>query len=189
MRILIVAAILVACGGPAVPPLPPAAPVTARPAEPSEPIGIPDGYVDAHVMRVVNLPDGGAVLLLDETTMAVLPIFIGGTEATSIDLRMRGDKPQRPLTHDLLDTVMKKLHGTLVKVQVDELRDGVYIGSIFVRTDRRVIRIDSRPSDALALAIGNKVPIYVAKKVFEEAGVPKDEILRQLAPTGGGPTT
>jgi len=188
MRAFLVWVVLAACGGSAVtsapPPLQPAPP----PAEPSEPAGIPAGYVDAHVMQVIGSTEGSAVLLLDETTMLVLPIYIGGTEATSIDFRMRGLPPQRPLTHDLLDTIMKKLRGTLVKVQVDELRDSTFIGSVFIRIDRRIIRIDARPSDALALAIGNKVPIYVAKQVFDQAGVTKDEILRQLAPPPG-PTT
>jgi bifunctional DNase/RNase len=190
MRAFLLWAVLAACGAAPAKPLPASPPPPpVQPSEPSEPTGIPVGYVDAHVMQVVTLPEGAAVLLLDETTMTVLPIFIGGTEAASIDLRMRHAPPQRPLTHDLLDAVMKKLHGTLVKVQVDELRDGIYFGSVFIRSERRVIRLDSRPSDALALAIGNHVPIYVAKKVFAESGIQKDEILRQLAPATGGPTT
>jgi hypothetical protein len=149
---------------------------------------MPAGYVEARVMQLIERDQGAAVLLLDEASMLVLPIFIGGTEGASIDLRMRGVPPQRPLTHDLLDTLVKKLKGTLVKVQVDELRDGVFHGSVFLRTERRVIRVDARPSDALALAIGNKLPIYVASKVFEEAGVPKDELVRQIAPVTTGPT-
>jgi uncharacterized protein len=141
------------------------------------------------VLQVADVGDGGAVLLLDESSNRIVPIFIGGTEAASIQLRMRGEPPQRPLTHDLLDTIVKKLHASIVKVQVDELRDGTYIGSVFVRSGRRIYRIDARPSDAMALAIGNKVPIYVAKKVIEEAGVPRDEIMRQVSPQGVGPTT
>jgi bifunctional DNase/RNase len=138
-------------------------------------------------MQVVATQEGAAVLLLDETSHAVLPIFVGGTEATSIDLRMRKVAPQRPLTHDLLDSVLDRLRGKLVKVHVDELRDGIFYGSIFVRVDRRIIKLDARPSDALALAIGNKVPIYVARRVFAEAGIAKDEILRQLAKPGEAP--
>lgn len=148
---------------------------------------MPAGYVDAQVMQVVALSDGnGAVLLLDEAGSRVLPIFIGGTEATSIELRMRGVPRPRPLTHDLLDATIKKLRGKLVKVHVDELRDDVFHGSVFIRIDRRIIKFDARPSDALGLAIGNKVPIYVAKKVLDAAGVDKDEIMKQLAPTTGG---
>jgi bifunctional DNase/RNase len=163
--------------------LPPPPPPAAK-AAPSEPSGIPADYVDAHVLDVVATNQGAAVLLLDESTLAVLPIFVGGTEATSIDLRKRGVPAQRPLTHDLLDTVLERLRGKLVKVQVDELRDGIFYGSIFIRTERRIIKLDARPSDALALAIGNKVPIYVARRVMTEAGIPKDEILRQLSRPG-----
>jgi uncharacterized protein len=173
---------LVACGS-APPPVTP--PPAERPAEPSEPSGIPSGYVDARVMQVVATDTGGVVLLLDETTLKVLPIFIGGTEATSIDFRLRGVTPPRPLTHDLLDAMVRRLKGSLVKVQVDALRDDVFVGSVFVRTGRQIIKIDARPSDALALAIGNKIPIYVAQEVMEQAGVAKDEILRQLTPPAG----
>jgi hypothetical protein len=182
MRALL-AAVVVACG--TAPPPPPVQPIAPAPRpEPSEPSGILSGYVDAHVLKVVATNEGAAVLLLDETTHAVLPIFVGGTEATSIDLRMRKVPSQRPLTHDLLDAVLERLRGKLVKVQIDELRDGVFHGSVFLRVDRRIIKLDARPSDALALAIGNKVPIYVASRVMAEAGIPKDEILRQLARPG-----
>jgi bifunctional DNase/RNase len=174
--------LLIACGSAPLPPPPPPAPPPA-PAEPSESSGIPTGYVDAHVLEVVPLgDDGGAVLLIDETSGLVLPIFIGGTEATSIALRKRGTKPPRPLTHDLLDAMVKKLGGEIVKVQVDELRDNTFFGSVFLRVGKRIVKIDARPSDALALAIGNKLPIYVAKKVLEQAGVPADEIKNKLGP-------
>jgi bifunctional DNase/RNase len=189
VRTALIAVLVVACGSaPPPPPAPP--PPRPKPVEPSEPTGILAGYVDAHVLKVVAANEGAAVLLFDESSGTVLPIFIGGTEATSIDLRKRGVAPPRPLTHDLLDSMVKRLRGTLIKVQIDALRDGVFYGSVFMRvTDdsgaRRILKFDARPSDALALAIGNKIPIYVAKKVFEEAGVPKDEILRQLAKPGG----
>jgi bifunctional DNase/RNase len=189
MRALIVTAtVLVACGGAAVAPAPPP-PLASKPVERGEPAGIPDGYIDAHVLQILERDEGAAVLLLDESTMLVLPIFIGGTEAASIALRIRGVAPQRPLTHDLLDTIVKRLHAQIVKVQVDTLRDGVFYGSVFLRVDHRIIKLDARPSDALALAIGNKVPIYVAKAVMQEAGVPRDEILRQLTPAVPPPTT
>jgi len=190
MKRMVVCVILAACASSApkpVTPVPVAAP--AEPADPVEVPGMPAGYVEGQVMQVADLgADGGAVLLLDESSNRVVPIFIGGTEAASIQLRMRGEPPVRPLTHDLLDAIVKKLHASIVKVQVDELRDGIYIGSVFLRSDKHIYRIDARPSDAMALAIGNKVPIYLAKKVIDEAGVPRDEIMRQIAPAGG-PTT
>ena len=170
---------------------PPPAVVAPTPVAvmPSEPMGIPAGYIDARPVEVAQLGERGALLLLDETTNLIVPIFIGGTEAASIDLRMRGDAAPRPLTHDLLDALVKKLGGTIVKVQIDALRDGIFIGSVFVRANGRVFKVDARPSDAIALAIGNRVKIYVAKAVVEEAGIPRDELMRQLAPSGTGPIT
>jgi bifunctional DNase/RNase len=154
----------------------PAAKVTA-PALPSEPTGLPAGYVTVSAATVVPTGTGAAVLLLDEESDRVLPIFIGGTEATSIDLRLKGEAPIRPLTHDLFDASLARLGASLVKVHVDSLRDGIFIGSVFVReAGGRVIRIDARPSDAIALAIGNKVPIYVAREVLDEAGITRDEL-------------
>jgi hypothetical protein len=105
----------------------------------------------------------------------MVPIFVGGTEALSIQLRLERQRYQRPLTHDLLDAVTRELHGEFEKVQVDDLRDNVYIGTVFVRDGRRVAVIDARPSDAIAIAIGAEVPIFVARKVIEAAGVRREE--------------
>lgn len=156
------------------------------PAEPSEPIGLPAGYVEMKPERVVALGDqGDALLLVDVPSNSVVPIFIGGTEGASIDARMRGTPRERPLTHDLLDHVLEKLHAQLVQVQVDELRDtedgGVFIGSIYVRASGRVFKLDARPSDAIALAIGDHAPIYVARQVIDKVGLHWDELQRQLA--------
>jgi bifunctional DNase/RNase len=183
MKRLLIAAI-VACGAPPPPPKPPAPP--PAPAEPSEPTGRPAGYVEMHAWKDIALGQQAALLLVDDPPQVVLPIFIGGTEGASILGRMHGDPPPRPLTHDLLEHVLKELHGTLVQVQVDELRPseggGVFVGSIFVRDGRskRVIRLDARPSDAIALALGARCPIYVAKRVLDEAGQPYVDIQRQL---------
>jgi bifunctional DNase/RNase len=116
------------------------------------------------------------VLLVDEADTMVLPIFVGGTEAMSIKLRMEGKKYKRPLTHDLLGDVMHDLGGSAFKVQVDELKDETYIGSAFIeKPDGTVVELDARPSDCIALALGEKVPIYVRKRVFDIAGVPKTD--------------
>lgn len=128
------------------------------------------------------------MLLIDEANNRVLPIFIGGTERHAIELRLRGASFVRPLTHDLLDAAVKKLRGTIVKVQIDELRPntdgegGTFHGSVYIRSGRRVLRLDARPSDAIALAIGNRIPIYCAEAVLGEAGMSKDELLKQLEP-------
>ncbi|MBI5532706.1 MAG: bifunctional nuclease family protein [Deltaproteobacteria bacterium] len=128
------------------------------------------------VAGVGTTPQGGkVVMLVDADQKIVLPIFVGGTEALSIELRLDHRRYQRPLTHDLLDSVMRELRGELEKVHVNELRDNVYIGAVFVRDGRRVAEIDARPSDAIALALGADAPIFVARAVIEKAGVRREE--------------
>ena len=187
MRAFALAVVAVAACATTPPPKPPAPPPPPPPpAEPSAPIGMPTGYVQMHAWRDIFVGEQAALLLVDDPPERVLAIFVGGTEGTSILGRMHGEPPHRPLTHDLLESVLKELHATLVQVQVDELRrnedGGAFIGSIFVRDGRtkRVIRIDARPSDAIALAIGAKCPIYVAKAVLDDAGHSYVDIQRQL---------
>lgn len=180
-------ALTAACGGapPPAPPPPPPVPVE----EPPDPVVKPAGYVEVHPMQVVELDGGAALLMLDEASGLIVPIFIGGTEGLSIRHRMRGVAPPRPLTHDLLDAAVRKLRGSIVKVHVDALRDGVYHGSVYIRAGRRVLRLDARPSDAIALAIGNRAPVYMAQEVLDAAGVPRDEMMKQLPAGATGPVT
>jgi bifunctional DNase/RNase len=158
------------------------------PPDPGEPVGLPKGYVEVRAERVVPFGETDALLLVDETDNLVLPVYIGGTEGSSIQGRLLGVPPIRPLTHDLLDHVLVQLHAKLVQVQVDTLRrddaGGVFIGSIFVRSNGTVLKLDARPSDAIALAIGDHVPIYVARAVLDEAAYPWDAVRRQLQATG-----
>ena len=138
--------------------------------------------------QVVDLPEGGAVLLVDEADQIAVPIFIGGTEANSIQLRLRGEHFVRPLTHDLLDEMLRRLNAKLAKVQVDDLRDNTFIGSVTLVAAGKVQHFDARPSDAIALAVGNHVPIYVKRTVLDRAGVKLDQLQQMLAPmTGSGP--
>jgi bifunctional DNase/RNase len=152
---------------------PGATPVASSPLDRVE---APEGYELAEVHRVVLTPQGSAVLLQSKSSERILPIFVGGTEALSIDLRNEARRFQRPLTHDLLDDVVSKLGGKLVKVHVDSLRSNTFIGRVFLRQEGRSFDVDARPSDAIALAIGNRVPIFVATRVFEEAGMRPEDI-------------
>jgi uncharacterized protein len=169
-RPMLVVALAAACGGNASRAAPTAG---AGPVE--DPRVVPAGYVRMEVRQVVSLSEGEAVLLVDGQR-TVLPIFIGGTEAVSIALRLRNEPAPRPLTHDLLDSIVRQLGGELVKVQVDRLVGGIYIGSVFLRTAHGIRRIDARPSDAIALAIGNRVPIYVARTVLDQSGLQPDDL-------------
>jgi bifunctional DNase/RNase len=138
----------------------------------------PQGYVIMKVADVVPTSQGNAVLLTDEAEERMLPIFVGGTEALSIQLRLDAKRYERPLTHDLLDNLVGKLGGDLVKVQVDEIRGSVFVGSVFVRQAGKIISVDARPSDAIALALGRRAPIFVASKVMDASSVKKRDLMR-----------
>jgi bifunctional DNase/RNase len=147
----------------------------------------PTGYVETHVLRVVTMHSGGnAVLLTDSGELVALPIFIGGTEATSIDLRERGEHYVRPLTHDLLSETIHELGGRAVQVQVDDLVSDVYRGTVVLeRSDGSLLVMDARPSDCIALALGEKVPIYVRKKLLDDEGVSVPSLSGEAGPGGG----
>jgi bifunctional DNase/RNase len=98
------------------------------------------------------------------------PILIGIFEATSIDRRVKSDKPQRPLTHDLLVSVVDAMGGELDSVVINDLREHTYFAKLRVRVDGELIEIDSRPSDAIAVSVTcePRLPIYVAEEVLDE---------------------
>ncbi|MDA1054132.1 MAG: bifunctional nuclease family protein [Planctomycetota bacterium] len=98
------------------------------------------------------------------------PILIGIFEATSIDRRVKSDKPLRPLTHDLLVAVVDALGGELDSVVINDLREHTYYAKLRIRVDGELIEIDSRPSDAIAVAVTcePRLPIYVSEEVLNE---------------------
>lgn len=95
-------------------------------------------------------------------------IVIGIFEATSIDRRVKNIPNPRPLTHDLIVSVIDLLGGDFQDVLINELREHTYFAKVRVRRDGELIEIDARPSDAVALAVTAKVPIYVAEDVLQE---------------------
>lgn len=95
-------------------------------------------------------------------------IVIGVFEATSIDRRVKGNRSPRPLTHDLIANIVEKLGGEIAEVHITELKDATYFAKIKIERDGESVEIDSRPSDAIALAVTVNAPIYVAEEVLEE---------------------
>jgi len=160
------------------------------PKEPEKPRP-PKDYVEMTPVRVEPNQGGGALLLSDAAESVVLPIYIGGTEALSIQLRLDKQRYARPLTHDLLDAIVRELGGEVWKVHIDELRGETFIGRVFIRKGDRIIDVDARASDAVALAIGDHVPIYVARRVLDRAGVHRDDnsggTAQRSAPPPGAP--
>jgi len=112
------------------------------------------------------------VLLKDRYSSKAVPIWIGDAEAMSIAFGLQSDRFPRPLTHDLMKTLIDDLKGSVEKVVIGDVQDGTYYASIFLKDeDGEVYEIDARPSDSLALALRLESPIYVAEKVFESSAI------------------
>jgi uncharacterized protein len=96
------------------------------------------------------------------------PIVIGVSEALAIHRRLKGETPQRPLTHDLLANVIEQLGGEIVKIEINNLENHTFFAVIHIRKEGEIVEIDSRPSDAIALGIATSVPIFVASHILNE---------------------
>jgi bifunctional DNase/RNase len=131
----------------------------------------PVGFVEMFVAGVVPTADGHTLVLVNPVEKVLLPVGIGLTEALSIHSRLEHRRFDRPLTHDLLDGVLAQLGGQIVRVQIDDVKDDVFVGAVFIRTQGKIIRLDARPSDAVALAIGSNAPIFVARPVVDRAAL------------------
>jgi bifunctional DNase/RNase len=114
---------------------------------------------------------GFVVLLQGEGDERTLPIFIGPQEAQSIVIQLNNVEIPRPLTHDLFKNVLDMLECRLLRVEVCDLRDKTFYARILLEYNGETTNIDSRPSDAIALALRCAAPIYVDEKVMSEAGV------------------
>ena len=119
---------------------------------------------------IINEIHDQQILLLHEVDgERAFPIVIGLFEAMSIDRRIKGVQWPRQMTHDLLCTIIDNLGGDLQDICINELREHTYFAKLRVKKDGEMIEVDCRPSDAIAVAVTAKVPIYVAEDVIEEA--------------------
>nr|WP_279593516.1 bifunctional nuclease family protein [Pseudodesulfovibrio sp. S3-i] len=115
------------------------------------------------------------IVLKDESDTMVLPIWIGAMEAMAISIAINKVPFPRPMTHDLLLNTLTALGGTINRVEVTDIENGTFFAEIVVTTDKETKRIDSRPSDAIALAVRAECPIWVGESVMDEAGAPFPE--------------
>ncbi|MFN8523059.1 MAG: bifunctional nuclease family protein [Chloroflexota bacterium] len=111
------------------------------------------------------------VMLKEKTATRYLPIWIGHFEADAIAIPMQNVSVPRPLTHDLLGSVIGSLGGKITQVVINELSDETFYAKLIIDADGRHVEVDSRPSDAIALAIRAKVPIFVEDSVLDQAGM------------------
>jgi bifunctional DNase/RNase len=119
---------------------------------------------------IINEIEEDQVVVLHEVDgERSLPIVIGLFEATSIDRRVKGISTPRPLTHDLIVNAVELLGGEMHDVLINELKHHTYFARLRVQRDGELVEIDCRPSDAIAVAVTAKIPIYVNEQVFGDA--------------------
>jgi bifunctional DNase/RNase len=111
------------------------------------------------------------VLLKTADGNKFLPIWIGHPEAAAILMKLQGASTPRPMTHDLVTDMLGQLDAQVIRITVTELRESTFYAQITVAQDGTEIEVDSRPSDAIALAIRADAPIYVADRVIEESAI------------------
>ena len=119
------------------------------------------------------------VILKVEDDNRYLPIWIGQPEARSILMKLQNQEFSRPLTHDLAINLVTELGGSMEKITVTELRDSTFFATISLQIGGRTVEIDSRPSDAIALAVRTGAEIYAADEVIEEAAVVFEEAMEE----------
>jgi bifunctional DNase/RNase len=111
------------------------------------------------------------VLLKTADGNRYLPIWIGQPEAAAILMKLQGASTPRPMTHDLFAEVLEQLEAQVVRITVTELKDNTFYASITVQQNGTELEIDSRPSDAIALAVRAEAPIFAAERVIEESAI------------------
>ena len=111
------------------------------------------------------------VLLKTADGNKFLPIWIGHPEAAAILMKLQSQAPPRPMTHDLLSDMLEQLGAQVIRITVTELRENTFYAQITVAQDGAEIEVDSRPSDAIALAIRAEAPIFAANQVIEESAI------------------
>ncbi len=117
---------------------------------------------------ISEMQDQQIIVLHEVNGERSFPIVIGSSEAMAIDRRLKGRSAPRPLTHDLLANVIENLGGELERIEIHNLQQHTFFARLHIRQNGRIIEIDSRPSDAIALGVATSVPIYVSQQVLDE---------------------
>jgi uncharacterized protein len=123
------------------------------------------------------------VVLREASNERYLPIWIGPYEAEAITIALQEIEVARPQTHDLLKNILTTMNARLLRIEIVSLKEDVFYGNLVVEVEGRTVYIDSRPSDALALAARAHVPILVSREVMDSAGVVPEEDLQNQRPT------
>ncbi len=124
--------------------------------------------MDLSKIVISETSDQQLIVLQERDGARAFPIVIGINEAFAIDRRLKGIKTARPLTHDLLASIIELLGGELEKIVIHDLQDHTFYAKLVIRLDGKLIEVDSRPSDAIALGVASETAIYVSENVLRE---------------------
>jgi uncharacterized protein len=119
------------------------------------------------------------VVLREDGGERTLPIWIGAPEANAIAMELKGEKPARPMTHDLLKQLLLGLGGQLQRVTITQLRENTYLAELLVHRGDQLFEIDARPSDSIALALRTQAPIFANEELLDRGS--------SSEPSGGSP--
>ncbi|MDR3248272.1 MAG: bifunctional nuclease family protein [Treponema sp.] len=143
-----------------------------------------DEMMEAEIWSIAHIDQGDAVLLRPLGSDTVVPIFIGHSEAQAILLGLGDIKVRRPLTSDFFLEMTHRLRLTLFRVEIHELREDTFYARLLLFgrefSEAKPLILDSRPSDALALAVREKCAVYIAPQVLDQAGVPADLLIEEM---------
>jgi bifunctional DNase/RNase len=126
--------------------------------------------MELHKIIISEMQEQQVIVLQEVDGERKLTIVIGSGEAYAIDRRLKGIVHPRPLTHDLLASVIEHLGGAIDRIEIHNLEEHTFFARIVIRQNGATHKVDSRPSDAIALGVATSVPIYVAEHVLDEAG-------------------
>jgi bifunctional DNase/RNase len=122
-------------------------------------------------VRLDAIGHNPVVILTDKEGKKAIPIWIGLLEATAIDKELKNITSPRPMTHDLLHSILAQVQAKVKEVKIVELKDQTYYATLSLKMNKGVIEVDARPSDAIILALKSKIPILVAAKILDEQGI------------------
>ena len=126
--------------------------------------------VEVELSRIIinETSDQQVIVLKERHGQRSFPIVIGIVEIFAIDRRLKGIPPPRPMTHDLIDNVIDNLGAKIEKIVINDLKNHTFYAKITLSSNGQTVEVDSRPSDAIALAVVAQAPIYVAEHVFDK---------------------
>ena len=132
--------------------------------------------VEAEIWTIARTEQGNAVLIRPIGSESAVPIFMGQLEAQSILIGLGSVPMPRPLTHDLFIKIFNQLKTTILRIEINSLKDGTFFAKLILKSEKEELTIDCRPSDAIGLAVRKKCSIYIAEEIVDEAGIPLSSI-------------